>query len=778
MSRGILPVLVLGALLAVSTPARADVPREPLVDQVRKAIDQGITYLKSQEHNGRWETDGYQLQYQGGGTALALLALLNAGVKPDEPVIQRGLKYLRDVEPKATYVVGLQTMVFAEARQAEDRPRIQRNVRWLLDARSYDNRHNFHGWWYAGHEGRAGGSDNSNTQYAVLGLWAAATAGVPIERAVWQQIRDYYLNCQSHDGTWSYVGQPGAPGRLTMTSAGLCGLVIASQQLNDRREVPQADGQAMNCGMYKDDDAIKAAQRWIGDHFRLQDAMGVFYNLYGLERAGRLSGQRFLGEHDWYREGCDYLVRIQDPIDGSWHLRGSAHYDNWPIVSTSFALLFLSKGRTPVLVTKMVHGPGDDWNNDRNDAFHLVTYAGKELFQNKPMAWQVYDTRRVELHNEEDILTLTADLLQSPVVYITGHEAPQFSDNEKKLLQKYVEQGGFIMADACCGRKAFDTGFRALMKELFPQNPLKPLPKDHPLWKAHADLAGVNWPLEGVEWGCKTAIVYSPLDLSCAWEQNKQDDARVLFAFRLGGNILAYATGLEPPKPRLTQIEVTRTDPEDKDIPRGTLQIAQLRCSGERPAPQAVRNLMLHLRHHARLLVALQSETVDPDHKDLIDFKFMYMHGRGAPMLKPEEIKNLRANLETGGLLFADACCGSKAFDEGFRKLVEQVLPGKKLEVIRPSAMAPLDLFSKEINGEAIQLVRCRREGAGQELRDVAPFLEGIQLNNRWVVIYSKYDIGCALETPQGNTPAGCLGHDYASAVKLASAAVLYALKR
>ncbi len=778
MKKLVVTLLILGGLLSTSA-LRAAAPREPLVEQVRKAIDQGVTYLKSQEHNGRWELDPYQPQYQGGGTALALLALLNAGLRPDEPVIQRGLAYLRTIEPKATYVVGLQTMVFAEARQPEDRQRIQRNVRWLLNTRSIDHRGNFHGWWYTGHEGRGGfGSDNSNTQYAVLGLWAAATAGVPVPREAWQQIRDYYLSCQSEDGSWSYVAQKGAPGRLTMTTAGMCGLVIASQQLNDRREVTQADGKTQNCGIYKDDEALKAAQRWIGDHFRLQDTMGTFYNVYGIERAGRLSGQRFLGEHDWYREGCDYLVRIQDAIDGSWHLRGSAHYDNWPIVSSSFALLFLTKGRTPVLVTKMVHGPGDDWNNDRNDAFHLVTYAGDELFGHKHMAWQIYDTRRVEVRNEEDLLNLTADLLQSPVVYINGHEAPQFTDNEKRLLQKFVEQGGFIMAEACCGRQAFDTGFRNLMKELFPLNPLKPLPRDHPLWKAHADLSGVNWPLEGIEWGCKTAVVYSPLDLSCAWEQNKRDEARGLFAFRLGGNILAYATGMEPPRPRLTQVEVQRGDPDDKEIPRGTLQIAQLKCSGERPAPQAVRNLMLHLRHQARLLVALQAETIEPDHKDLIDFKFMYMHGRGAPVLTPAEIKNIRANLETGGLLFADACCGSKAFDDGFRKLVEQVLPGKKLEVIKPDAPPPLDLLGKDINGEAIQLVRCRRGENDQELREVAPFLEGIKLNNRWVVIYSKYDIGCALETPQGHTPAGCLGHDYASAVKLASAAVLYALKR
>ena len=55
------------------------------------------------------------------------------------------------------------------------------------------------------------------------------------------------------------------------------------------------------------------------------------------------------------------------------------------------------------------------------------------------------------------------------------------------------------------------------------------------------------------------------------------------------------------------------------------------------------------------------------------------------------------------------------------------------------------------------------------------PVLEGIKYNSRWVVIYSKYDIGCALEKHQSTD---CLGHDYASAIKLGSAAVYYAMKR
>src|SRR4051794_19610390 len=78
------------------------------------------------------------------------------------------------------------------------------------------------------------------------------------------------------------------------------------------------------------------------------------------------------------------------------------------------------------------------------------------------------------------------------------------------------------------------------------------------------------------------------------------------------------------------------------------------------------------------------------------------------------------------------------------------------------------ELFSKELNGTAITSVRCRRErpdgnGPEAEFREVAPYLEGIKLNGRWVVIYSKYDLGCALEKHQS---PDCMGHDYPSALK------------
>jgi hypothetical protein len=272
-------------------------------------------------------------------------------------------------------------------------------------------------------------------------------------------------------------------------------------------------------------------------------------------------------------------------------------------------------------------------------------------------------------------------------------------------------------------------------------------------------------------------IVYSPQPISGYWEANLRDDARGQLAFRLAGNIIVYATGRELPKPRLTPPEKLFDPADVRKVPRGFLKVAQLKHEGDwHPAPRAMPNLTANLQERARIDVSLKTEDMRPSHPDLLNFKFMYMHGRSAFRFDEADLKNLRANLKTGGILFADACCGSKTFDESFRKFAEQLYPDQKLEDIPPTD----ELFSERINGAAITTVRCRRErpdgvGAEPEFREYAPQLQGIRVNNRWVVIYSKYDIGCALEKHQS---ANCLGHDHESALRLGSAVVLYAMYR
>jgi hypothetical protein len=783
-------LLPLAGLLALAPLSHAQAPprkQEPLVEQVKRGIDRGVKYLRqAQRLEGSWEVDVTAAGVKGGWTSLALLALLNAGVPADDPAVARGLAWLRRQTSGMTYVRALQAMVYAEAGLPEDRERIKENVDWLIRARLMRG-DLLLGWTYTLNPSAT--ADNSNTQYALLGLYAGKTAGIAIRRDVWESIRDFYIRTQQPDGGWLYSerGAPhGSGSSLTMTTAGLSGLIIAGQELNKAREVLRQGGTADNCGVYEESWPVARALNWISgparDRFSLEMPKRTFYNLYGIERAGRLSGLRFFGPHDWYREGCQFLVGRQHD-DGSWSEAG--FYDQWPVVSTSFALLFLSKGRTPVLVSKLVHGPwprrsnDNDWNNDRNDLRHLTEFCSRELFKKLPLAWQSFDVlRAVEDRNgarsEEELLEVTSDLLQSPIAYITGHKSPlrRFTAVEKELLKKYVENGGFLLAEACCGSKEFDRGFRDLARELWPENDLVDLPAEHGVWRAHFPVAPGSFHLQGLQMGCKTVLIYSPEDLSCLWESASPDSGRGQLAFRMGANIVAYATGMEPPRPRLTPAELAAAKDDRRTVPRGYLKAAQLRHGGDwQPAPRAMRNLLSHLHKLAGVDVALKTETLPIYHENLVDFRFLYMHGRGAFSFPDEQLGKLRFNLQSGGLLLADACCGSEAFDKSFRKFVEQLFPGQKLMPIAPTD----ELLSKELNGAALtaQNIRCRRERGGP-MRPVAPFLEGIKIDGRWVVIYSKYDLGCALERHQSSD---CLGYDHESALRIGSAAVLYLLR-
>ena len=85
-----------------------------------------------------------------------------------------------------------------------------------------------------------------------------------------------------------------------------------------------ADGTPKCCDRQTPSDrTLRRGVNWLSQHFLANHNPGMrdewlLYYLYGLERAGRLSGQRFFGKHDWYREGVRYLLQAQSPRDGSW----------------------------------------------------------------------------------------------------------------------------------------------------------------------------------------------------------------------------------------------------------------------------------------------------------------------------------------------------------------------------------------------------------------------------------------------------------------------------
>ena len=781
--------LLLATLLALtSTAICGRAQGEPkLVDQVRVAIEKGVRFLRDQEKGrGNWEVDAESAARKGGWTSLAMLALLQSGISPQDEMIQRGLKYLRGLPPEQTYTVGLQTMVFCLAGQPEDAPRIKANVAWL--ERSMVKNPNLAGWSYTADGGLP---DNSNTQYALLGLHEALVAGQQVSPDKLRAIRQFFLQSQQRDGGWTYRG--GGFTTMTMTTAGLCNLLICGMDLQTGKAILQADGSALNCGLYDEIRPVRQALDWIGTNFpgrmnreATRRLHHVFYALYGVERAGRLTGQRFFGGHDWYRVGSKYLVE-QQRQDGSWgYQAGEAAFglDNWPVVATSFSLLFLSKGRTPVLVSKLAHNVGDGWNNKRSDMRNLTDYCSREIFKGMPLAWQIFDVRQTAAEDADSIRALADELLASPIVFFNHHTRVP-GGREKELLKEYLANGGFLVAEACCGRPEFDGEFRALVKDLFPDNELFRIPPGHPLWTATGKFVVPDneFPIYGISQGCKIVLLYLPRPITGYWEAKDDKTKRGEIAFKLGASIVAYATGLEPPRPRLSEVEVARGG--DKiPVRRGFLKAVQIRHEGDwQPAPKAVRHLMLEARKQG-LDVVPEPAPLPPDAEQILDFRFFYMHGRQPFSFPPARLERLRFSLENGGLLLADACCGAKAFDTSFRAFIDdlfrnsEVPPGTPKPKLEP---VPIDdeLYSAELNGARITDVRRRRELPGGKpspgFEPGPPKLEGVKWQGRWVVLYSPLDLGCALERTKS---PDCLGHDFDSAAMLGKAAINYALRR
>src|SRR5262245_48321514 len=92
------PELPTGPALVLA-PVKKDKPApDPLAAKVKEAQEKGIKYLKVQQMNQggdvwNWENDTLTVLQEGGTSALAVLALLENGLKADDQAVARGLRY-------------------------------------------------------------------------------------------------------------------------------------------------------------------------------------------------------------------------------------------------------------------------------------------------------------------------------------------------------------------------------------------------------------------------------------------------------------------------------------------------------------------------------------------------------------------------------------------------------------------------------------------------------------------------------------------------------------
>jgi beta-lactamase regulating signal transducer with metallopeptidase domain len=531
---------------------------QPSAKELLEAIDKAKQFLiKSQEPDGTWNGGGSGDTHTVGVTSLTLLALLNAGMSADDPEIQRGLGWLRQQQPQTTYEISLMIQALAAANGGKRDVLIVSRLAKDLEEMQARQGPNSGSWRYT--RGNGGDGDRSNAQFAILGLREAQEMGVPVGADTWRKARSHWLTSQNPNGGWCYVGGPQptlASG--SMTVAGITSLIIirdALQALEIKRNADGTPGESNDAEIEK---ALERAYHWLGNKFAVTNNPGdgrwVLYYLAGLARAGRFSGHRFFvndrgQKHDWYREGTEYLIEVQNRFTGTWK-----EGDQNTLVGTSFALLFLSKGLAPVVINKLKFGPRDasknvvasDWNRHPDDLRHLTKTLSDRPKWPRQLAWQTVDLAQATL----------ADLRQAPILFFSGSEAPQFTLEELVLLKNYIAQGGSLFVDNCAGSESFDSGFRDLVGRMYPpaEVQVKLLPADHPVYRSEFNLVDEQTKAPTVElWGAevdrRTSIIYSPHDLSSLWgkstafeipERPKELTSLIDKGTRAGVNVVAY----------------------------------------------------------------------------------------------------------------------------------------------------------------------------------------------------------------------------------------------
>ena len=149
------------------------------------------------------------------------------------------------------------------------------------------------------------------------------------------------------------------------------------------------------------------------------------------------------------------------------------------------------------------------------------------------------------------------DLQEYPFLYMTGLYDFKLDDSQVAALRRYLLSGGFLLASASSGRSGFDRAFRREIARVLPEHELRPLPADHPVYgilnrvqqvgySEYAESLGAApppLPLEGIELGGTTAVLYSPYGLG-GWRGFDNPFGRDIAhrdALKLGVNIVLYA---------------------------------------------------------------------------------------------------------------------------------------------------------------------------------------------------------------------------------------------
>ena len=371
------------ALLLVSAllVQNANAPSQKEIDA---AVKRGIEYLKTAPSTGGF--------LKGNCHDLILLTLLHGGMSDKNPVFKKLLDEALAGQLEHTYKVALHAMVLEDLDPGAHQLRIAQCAQFLIDNQASNGQWSYgkptdlskipvpdksvasgggkddkkpekkgvvsfgterikttpKSWLAITQQRTTGdGGDNSNSQYAALGLRACFDSKIKVPESVLHLARKWWVEAQfppsdgadakaviSGEGVrpqgWNYKkpGDGEGDGKPTHAmSAGAVGATVIYEYMLGRD--------------FRKDKVTKAGVEWLGKNFAVNTN---YYYMYALERAGILYDVESFGGNNWYFKGVPVLLANQNG-DGSWGKRAEKDENTW---DTCFAILFLTRATKSV----------------------------------------------------------------------------------------------------------------------------------------------------------------------------------------------------------------------------------------------------------------------------------------------------------------------------------------------------------------------------------------------------------------------------------------------
>ena len=224
-TKRLLPIALLLAACVLPAAASADTLVAERAD-VREAIRKGRQYLTSSFEKAK---PSYR--------ELIAYSLLKSGGSETDPIIKEvideviarvhGEAYERRPAGDRMYVVGVEAMILADGGGEKYLPELEIIRDYIVEQQNDDG-----SWSYT----KNSAADLSVTQYAVLGLWAAERAGATVPQEVWGRVAVFHQQAQMNDGGYPYNAKRVDKSTMNMTAAALGSMAIAKRFLPEQRD--------------------------------------------------------------------------------------------------------------------------------------------------------------------------------------------------------------------------------------------------------------------------------------------------------------------------------------------------------------------------------------------------------------------------------------------------------------------------------------------------------------------------------------------------------------